>query len=185
MAPPFLYINGYPGVGKYTIAKELLHLLPKSKLLDNHLLIDPVAAVYERDMPEYLGLRKTLRQCILNSIASSDSLKDTTWVFTDSQSSDEVGSAAVADYIHAARQRGSPLISIVLTCEEVENACRITSEKRGKTKLGNVDILRGIRSTEDLYRFGGKAELELDVTTLSAVSAARSIAGFVTNTIAG
>ena len=25
MAPPFVYINGYPGVGKYTVAKELVY----------------------------------------------------------------------------------------------------------------------------------------------------------------
>ncbi|KAL8860484.1 MAG: hypothetical protein Q9178_003143 [Gyalolechia marmorata] len=58
MAPPFVYINGYPGVGKYTIAKELAQMLPNAKLLDNHLFIDPVAAVYDRSMPEYQGLRK-------------------------------------------------------------------------------------------------------------------------------
>ena len=33
-------------------------MLPNAKLLDNHLLIDPVAAVYDRSMPEYQGLRK-------------------------------------------------------------------------------------------------------------------------------
>ncbi|KAL8762088.1 MAG: hypothetical protein Q9184_001860 [Pyrenodesmia sp. 2 TL-2023] len=160
-----------------------LHLLPNVKLLDNHRLIDPVAAVYERDMPEYQGLRKHLRKGILDSIATSESLKDVTWIFTDSQSSDAVGSAAVADYIHAAHTKGSQLISVILTCAEDENSRRVKSEQRGGTKLHDVDVLLGIRRTEDLYRFGGKAELELDVTLLSPIEAAHEIVGFVTQTV--
>ncbi|KAL8905051.1 MAG: hypothetical protein Q9207_002866 [Kuettlingeria erythrocarpa] len=182
MAPPFISINGYPGVGKYTIAQELLRLLPNVKLLDNHQLIDPVAAVYERDMPEYQGLRKSVRKGILDSIAASDSLRDVTWIFTDSQSSDEVGSAAVADYIHAARARGSQVLSVILICEEAENIRRMRTGQRGRTKLNDADILLMIRRTEDLYRFGGKAELELDVTLFSPAEAAHKILEFVTRT---
>ncbi|KAL8930731.1 MAG: hypothetical protein Q9208_000272 [Pyrenodesmia sp. 3 TL-2023] len=158
------------------------YLLPNVKLLDNHQLIDPVAAVYERDMPEYQGLRKHVRKGILDSIATSESLKGVIWIFTDSQSSSKVGSAAVADYIHAARIRGSQLISVVLTCAEDENIRRMKSEQRGGTKLHDVDILLEIRRMEDLYRFGGNAELELDVTILSPIEAARKIVDFVAQT---
>ncbi|KAL8834252.1 MAG: hypothetical protein Q9170_003839 [Blastenia crenularia] len=154
-------------------------LLPQAKLLDNHQLIDPVATVYERGMPEYQGLRKYIVG-ILDSIAKSKSLKDITWIFTDSQSSDEVGAAAVADYIHAAQTKGASVVSVILTCDQEENVRRVLSEQRGKTKLDNVDVLLGIRQEEDLYRFGGKAELELDVTRMSAVAAAHEIADFVT-----
>lgn len=105
-----------------------------------------------------------------------------TWIFTDSQSSGEVGSAAVADYIHAARTRGSQVFSVILTCEEAENIRRMRTGQRGRTKLHDADILLMIRRTEDLYRFGGKAELELDVTLFSPVEAARKIVEFVTQT---
>ncbi|KAL8738293.1 MAG: hypothetical protein Q9181_000882 [Wetmoreana brouardii] len=185
MAPPLIYINGYPGVGKYTIAKELVKLLPNAKLLDNHQLIDPVAAVYERWMPEYQGLRKTVRKGILDSIATSTTLMDVTWIFTDSQSSDEVGSAAVADYIHAARTRSSPLISVILMCNTDENLRRLKAELRGKTKLNDTDVLLEIRESKDLYHFGGDAELTLDVTELSPVAAAQKILDFVTKVAPG
>ncbi|KAL8722297.1 MAG: hypothetical protein Q9225_001202 [Loekoesia sp. 1 TL-2023] len=157
-------------------------LLPQTKLLDNHQLIDPVAAVYERGMPEYQGLRRYVRKGILDSIATSQSLRDVTWIFTDSQSSGEVGATAVADYIHAAQTRGSLLISVILTCDGDENVRRMTSKQRGKTKLNDVSILLDIRRDEDLYRFGGKAELELDVSQLSVASAAQTIAEFITKT---
>ncbi|KAL8686500.1 MAG: hypothetical protein Q9218_007060 [Villophora microphyllina] len=179
MAPPFVYINGYPGVGKYTIAKELVKLLANAQLLDNHLLIDPVAALYERSMPEYQGLRKYVRKGLLDSIATSTSLKDVTWIFTDSQSSDAVGSAAVADYIHAAETRGSPIISIILNCTLEENCYRMNAESRGKTKLHDCEVLIEVRETEELYLFGGDREFPLNVTDLTAYAAARKIHDFI------
>ncbi|KAL8771844.1 MAG: hypothetical protein Q9209_002782 [Squamulea sp. 1 TL-2023] len=171
MAPPFIYINGYPGVGK--------QMLPNAKLLDNHLLIDPVAAVYDRSMPEYQGLRKLVRQGILSSIATSTSLKDVIWVFTDSQSSDEVGRAAVADYISAAETRGSPIISVILMCCAEENVLRLGAASRGKNKLNDADILLEIREKEDLYHFGGAAEIEIDITKMPVHYAAQKIFDFV------
>ncbi|KAL8736683.1 MAG: hypothetical protein Q9166_000049 [cf. Caloplaca sp. 2 TL-2023] len=179
MAPPFVYINGYPGVGKYTIAKELMKILPNAKLLDNHLLIDPVAAVYDRSMPEYQGLRTLVRQGILNVIATSHSLKDVTWIFTDSQSSDEIGRAAVGDYIHAAKTRGSPLISIVLSCCAEENVLRLGAQSRRKSKLDDADVLLEIRETEDIYHFGGETELEIDITKMPIYQAAQKMFEFV------
>ena len=44
-----IVLNGFPGVGKYTILKEVQALLAADKsprLIDNHLLIDPAAALY-------------------------------------------------------------------------------------------------------------------------------------------
>ena len=84
----FIYINGYPGVGKLTIAKELsyvsLHIsyvnqllayplcnrkvIANSKIFHNHLLIDPVAALFKRDMDEYQPLRKALVRGFLERI---------------------------------------------------------------------------------------------------------------------
>lgn len=62
---PFIYINGFPGVGKLTIARELQKLLPKAELIDNHQLIDPVAAIFERTDPEYQPARKELVSFLL------------------------------------------------------------------------------------------------------------------------
>lgn len=54
-----IWINGFPGVGKYTIAKELHRLIPGSVLLDNHSLIDLVTLA--RDHPDYNGQREEVR----------------------------------------------------------------------------------------------------------------------------
>ncbi|KAI4238781.1 MAG: hypothetical protein L6R40_005636 [Gallowayella cf. fulva] len=154
-------------------------MLPNAKLLDNHLLIDPVAAVYDRSMPEYQGLRKLVRKGILDSISTSVSLKEVTWIFTDSQSSDEVGKAAVADYIHAAEIRGSPIISIILVCASEENLLRVGAKSRGKTKLNDAGILLRTRETENIHHFGGDTETEIDVTKVGAADAAQEIFEFI------
>ncbi|KAI4236200.1 MAG: hypothetical protein LQ352_008029 [Teloschistes flavicans] len=130
-------------------------------------------------MPEYQGLRKYVRKGILDSIATSTSLKDVTWIFTDSQSSDAVGAAAVGDYIEAAKTRGSPIISIILDCTAEVNCYRMNAETRGKTKLRDSELLIDIREAEDLYLFGGDRELRLNVTDLTAYAAARKILDFM------
>lgn len=43
----FVYINGYPGIGKLTVANELTKIVPSSEVIGNHSLIDPVARKYE------------------------------------------------------------------------------------------------------------------------------------------
>lgn len=53
MAAPVIWMNALPGTGKLTIAKELALLYSPSTLIDNHQLIDPVAARLSRDHPEY------------------------------------------------------------------------------------------------------------------------------------
>src|ERR1700721_1821804 len=174
--PPLIYINGYPGIGKRTIGQQLISQLPHpAKLFDNHLLIDPVAALLDRHSPEYQPLRKRLRSTVFSAVFYSSELREATIVFTDQQSSSELGSSVAKEYEKAAIQRGSDFISIRLTCTEGENLRRATSTARtqgDKTKLTDVDILKRIIREEDIYAFGGKTELTIDVTLLSAVEAA-------------
>ena len=58
VAPP-VWINGFLGTGKYTIAKQLASLLGNEKaiLINDHQLIDPVEEGIARKHPEYPNLR--------------------------------------------------------------------------------------------------------------------------------
>lgn len=58
-AAPHIWINGFPAVGKLTIAKEVQRLVPGSVLIDNHSLIDPVTLA--RDHPDYKAERDKVR----------------------------------------------------------------------------------------------------------------------------
>ncbi|KDN69430.1 hypothetical protein CSUB01_05347 [Colletotrichum sublineola] len=179
---PFIYINGYPGVGKLTVAKELSKLLPKAKVFSNHLLIDLAAAVFDRPAEEYQPLRQALRREVLTSIATAKSTREVTEIFTDQQSSSNLGSSSARDYQNAASIRGSPFISVVLHCELEQNLTRAAGGDRDKgfnTKLTDPDILRSIREREDIFRFQDEYELELDVTQLSPGEAAAKICDHV------
>lgn len=175
---PFIYINGYPGVGKLTIANELSKLIPNSKVVDNHLLIDPAAAVLDRSDPEYQDLRKTIRQGVLDKIATTKSTKDVTFIFTDQQSSNELGAMVAKEYQDAAFKRGCRFITVVLKCDLKENVRRMEGESRvgaTKTKLKDAHVLKKIRDAEDICSFGGPNELKLDVTDLTPEKAAQKI----------
>lgn len=174
----FIYINGYPGVGKFTVARELQRILPNSKVYHNHLFIDPIAALVDRSSPEYNTIRTNYRRHLLNLIATSESERNTTCIFTDSRCNSEIGSIAVKDYEDASKRRGVPFIPIIMTCDPDENARRVVDESRGEgncTKLRNTGVLRDIRQKEEMYRFGDERELELDVTNLSPTEAAQKI----------
>ena len=173
----YIYINGFPGVGKLTVAKELQKLIPNSKVYHNHLLIDPIAAAVDRGSPQYDAMRTDLRRYILNMLATSKATRDVSFIFTDSRGSTEAGRMAVKDYQDAAIKRGVPFISVILTCELEENVRRIVGPERcvGSTKLVDSEILQDIRQQERIFRFEDAEELELDTTSLSPREAAYSI----------
>ncbi|KAI9846572.1 MAG: hypothetical protein M1837_003813 [Sclerophora amabilis] len=184
MDPAIVYINGYPGVGKLTVARELSKLISNSKIIDNHHLIDPVAMLYDRNMPEYQPLRRAVsqREAVLSSIVKSSSTKNVTWICTDQQSSSPTGSVVALDYARAAETRRCRLVSVILHCQAEENERRITATGRGgptNSKLTDLAILRTIREREDIYHFGGKDEVEIDVTARSAEETARLIVNFI------
>lgn len=122
------------------------------------------------------------RRVVLDSIATSESTREITWIFTDQQSSDETGASAAQDYAAAAQARQSPFVSIILTCDLEENVRRLTFASRGgesNTKLTDVNILHHIRDTEDIYHFGGELEVEIDVTHKAPDVVAREIEKFI------
>ena len=182
----YIYINGYPGVGKFTVAKELEKLMPGSKVYHNHLLIDPVAPLVDRSSPHYRAIRTSLRRHVLEIIATSEATKDVTWIFTDSASDDPTGGASALDYQDAAARRGVPFLSVVLWCDLNENLRRVVQEGRGgglNTKLTDPEIAQTIRLEEELYRFGGPSELELDTTSTGPIEAARQILAHISRVV--
>ncbi|WKT46771.1 hypothetical protein QSH57_011645 [Fusarium oxysporum f. sp. vasinfectum] len=176
--PCFVYINGFPGIGKLTIAKELQQLLPDSKVYHNHLLIDPIDALIERSSTGYHEMRAGLRRYILNEIAMSEYTKDKTWIFTDAREASAAGEMGAKDYEAAARRRGVSFLSVVLECEIEENIRRAINPTRGQSvdaKLMDETILRPILENEKIFRFGNVNELVLDVTNLSSKEASLRI----------
>ncbi|KAF4417169.1 hypothetical protein FACUT_12427 [Fusarium acutatum] len=175
---PVVWINGFPGTGKKTIADAMKQLDPNIMVLDNHKLIDPVEAVLSRDHTDYNIRRKQYRQYTLQRIVLHSSSHDHLVVFTDFQSDNELGQSVAQDYASAARHVDRPFIPVYLTCgleaniERVDNAERVAS---GTTKLLDQELLRDMRGRYELFRFQGYPFLMIDSTEKTALENAKKI----------
>lgn len=164
MPAPLIYLSAFPGTGKLTTAQHLQNLIPNSRILDNHSLIDPVEAHTPRSSPSHHSERQRYRRQRLREVAADS---EVVYLFTDAQTE---YNACVADYHALALPPWERrFYSIVLDCELEENVRRLTSTKRmggaGK-KLTDPEMLRGWREREgrEIFRFGGEDELVVDVT---------------------
>lgn len=81
---PVVWINGFPGTGKLTIANAIakLHEHDNTLVLDNHKLIDPVEGTCPRGHPEYNEQRQIYRQAVLEESVRSPSSHGRLVIFT-------------------------------------------------------------------------------------------------------
>jgi len=84
LAWPLVWINGFPGTGKYTIAKLFATLLDEGDplLIDNHSLIDPVEAKFSRDHPNYQQERRREREAVFKSFVEDPAFRTRIVIFT-------------------------------------------------------------------------------------------------------
>lgn len=176
---PIIHINGFPGTGKLTIAKELQRLIgaPRCRLVHNHLLINPADAVLPRSAPGYQELRRALRQAVFATLAADETTRGCVYVFTDFQSRSPVGTAVCAEFRAASRARGCELVSVVLECKEEVNVARLTSvDREVHHKIVDPALLRSFRQRSTIHRYVDlPSQLELDVTEKTATEAAEQI----------
>ncbi|KAI1123613.1 hypothetical protein F5Y10DRAFT_280788 [Nemania abortiva] len=178
MHAPLIWINGFPGSGKLTVATALQALGESITLIDNHTLIDPVSARIPRDHPDYQRERQAERQAAFGQHVTSPSSLSRPIVFTDFQSDNELGKMVAFEYKLAALQASRPFVPVYLVCDEQENLRRVSSQGRlasGTTKLTSADILKGMLSSSTLFRFDDCPGLTVDTTSKSPAEVAREI----------
>jgi predicted kinase len=170
-----VHINGWPGVGKLTIARLLAQALG-ARLLDNHTLINPAEALMPRDDPAYYPFRERVRALVLDQAARLP--KGTSLVLTDAIAADEPRHQAMFDdCVRLAQALDAAIVSVVLDCEPAENARRLGQESRRELrKLTGTERLAEIRAVTTLLRPQGVPRIDLDVTHLSAQAAAAQLA---------
>ena len=70
---PLVWLNGFPGTGKLTVAKELVALGGNIILVDNHSMIDPVEARFPRTHAAYQAERRLQRSLVFrDSVHNED-----------------------------------------------------------------------------------------------------------------
>ena len=170
--------------------------------MQNHLLIEPVAALLEREDTGYRDLRKALvrvlrnkevalwltspssqRTPILDSIARLSSLQQRTIITTYYQETLEDREIDLKEYFESARRGGRPFVVFILRCSPEENTRRLLGRSRSpKSRLTDASILKEIRQHHYVYSFfddGFKKpdvwEYQLDIDDTEPEKAARKI----------
>jgi adenylylsulfate kinase-like enzyme len=84
---PLVWINGFPGIGKLTIARALVEQMKRERviLIDNHQLIDPVEAKFPRSHPEYANERRKMREQVFHQYVENQDMLSRPVVFTGIQ----------------------------------------------------------------------------------------------------
>ena len=145
--PILLLLNGFPGVGKLTVAKELQASLLAdnipTNLVDNHSIIDFVIKTVERRTPAYYAKRKAvLRSEFPNKYTDTTNM---VVIMTAGFANEvEVDVDQWKDHVAVARERGFHFIHVNLGCDIEANIKRITSEERVKGREGPNARLKNI-----------------------------------------
>ena len=172
-----LYLIGFAGSGKYSIAKEIA----KSgyKIVDNHLINNPIFSLLDLDdmtpIPENAKIfTRRIRHIILDFV-SQDQKSD--YIFTNELLEDENCWKVYNLIKETAEKRGSLFVPIKLTLSTEEHTVRIKSpdrKKRFKTTNPTEVYMK-----KELIKIDHPYLLEIDVTNLSAVEASKAILSYV------
>ncbi|KAJ5242165.1 uncharacterized protein N7469_000492 [Penicillium citrinum] len=182
-AAPLIWINGFPGSGKLTVAKVFKQLTSDDTIiLDNHQLIDPVEARFPRLHPEYQKERHLYRQAVFKEHVYNKANLSKIVVFTDFQSNNELGRDTATEYKICAMESGRVFLPVYLICDLNTNLKRVNTIERidsGTKKLTNVELVKNLRWKCDLFRFDDCPGLTLDSTGASPLEIASKILDFV------
>lgn len=169
-------LNGWPGVGKLTTARELSKLVD-GKLLDNHTLLNVGKALARDGSPEFYALVRAVRSVAFDAILELP--KTVPVVLTNVVARGGISGfleenwRAIIDLAHA---RKTDLYSVTLTCSPVENARRIVAFDRALLgKRQDPGLLNELANTRELYDDGATCRLTVDNSDLTPLETASTI----------
>ncbi|MCW2542457.1 MAG: hypothetical protein JWM40_9 [Frankiales bacterium] len=181
---------GFPGTGKYTVAKALLTELERrgttTRLVDAHYVNNPIFGLVHKDgitpLDPKVWLRvEEVRQAMLQTIEEL-SPPDWTFVFTNFITENDVKSkertaAYVERLSRIASSGGGRFLAIRLICDVDELASRIVGQDRAeRMKMLDPHRVRSMVAAETIHDPGNA--LTLDITALQPAEAVARILEF-------
>ena len=120
-----VYLYGPPGVGKLTIARELV-ALTGFKLLHNQLTVNLVKSVFPFNSEPYIRLMRQFRRDMIAEAARSDVDLIVTGVYvgTDEQR------ASIQRIVEPAHAGGGTVLYVQLVCDRETWLARVVNESR-------------------------------------------------------
>jgi shikimate kinase len=170
-----IVLNGYPGVGKLAIGRALASMI-SGRLLDIHTVYNVAFALTEfksREFIETVEKIETIAHELIRKMPGDVPVILTTVLAGKS----DWGDAEWERIVRLGEERG-PFCVVHVHCDLEENMRRIQSEERDLKRKPRDPGMAQRNHTGGKPLAGGDASnlLRLDVTSLSAVDAARAIA---------
>jgi hypothetical protein len=159
-------INGWPGVGKLSVA-EFLQRRIGGRILDNHTIFNVAFSLCEFGTPEFRETVRAVRGIAFDQASKVPS--GTPIILTSAYANTPFGRENWAAIRAMANVRGTPLCNVILDCSLEENIRRLQSPGRARLrKLVEPQTLVAIREGNELITEDGDHLLRLDITPLTA-----------------
>lgn len=191
MTNTMIYLIGFAGVGKYTIAKAIAEMmagtLEACKVVDNHYVLNPIFNLIAQDgvTPLPAQVWENAMQVRLAVLATIEHLspKDWNFVFTnelveDGLTEDADGSNLMlySQILKVAQARGARFVPVRLLCDLEEHLSRVVRpERRERMKDVAPNEARDKHANHKLFMPDHTNTLTLNVTGLTPEIAAQTI----------
>ncbi|KAF3030315.1 hypothetical protein E8E12_000859 [Didymella heteroderae] len=165
-----LVLNGFPGTGKLTILRRVKDCLPtgKARLLDNHLLIDPVEAVIPGRGAGHHDLRRQVRAPIFQKLRELAKEGHIILMTACLVGNNDIDGSFLQEYFDIVREANVTLFWINAHCDLEILAQRVTSPERiqgTKSKLTDPNVIRDLVQAHHLIEPSKSASNSVDLIT--------------------
>lgn len=181
MKSTIIHLIGFPGTGKYTIAKEICAADESFKLVDNHLINIPLFSLIRTDGITFLPSRiwknvELVWQAVLDTIVHI-SPPEYSFVLTNALFE---SNADDKDWVfrveNAALERGSVFVPVRVVCSVEERKKRIVrADRKARMKETDPSAPERHSSTDQVLNIRHPNLLEIDATHIPPQEAARLI----------
>ena len=184
MENTIVYLIGFPGTGKYTIAKELCAMQPNIRLVDNHLINNPLFSLIplngKTKIPQRVWDNQGMIWDAVIDVMTHVSPSEFSFVLTNYLSQNNPSDVEWFKTVEKmSEKRQARFIPVHLTIDLEEHKKRISSEGRAEQyKMTDQTAPETYRSQDKIVDITHQNALNLDVTHLSARGAAKKILSF-------
>jgi predicted kinase len=177
--PSLIYLLGYPGVGKYTIAMEIARR-SGAVVIDNQVINHPILVLLRWDAvsdlpPGTLDRAAPIREAVLSALEEI-APSDLSYVLTNVLDDSPEDRALYERVKQVAERRGAAFLPVLLRCERDEQLRRISAQDRiDRLKIADPGKVADYVRTNPPFVPDDPQLLELDTTHLAPADAAAEI----------